>query len=708
MPLQWAAKGVVVAQFDKDDVETLGLVKMDILALKMHSAIAEAVRRIEARTGEHGCAPGSCPRDDPEVYELIRSARTVGLFQLESSGQRNLATRLQERDFEDVIAAISLFRPGPLQADMIAPFIRRRHGREPVTVPHPAMERILRRTYGVIVYQEQVIEVAAAVAGFSLAEGDLLRRTMTHERSLEEMDEIGRTFVEKAVARGVEQDVADEVFRQLRGFAAYGFNKAHAACFAIVCNASAWLKAHYPAEFYCGILNNQPMGFYSPRVVLNDARRFGLTVRPLDVNLSGEWFEVENDGRALRVGLAYVKEMSAAARRAIVEARGGEREGHGCSRVDEGVGGPSPAAACAAPAPMSPSPPHPASAAASCGALGRPLDAAAEEPAGRPAAGPPRPYTSLADFVGRTRVSREIAENLVRLGAFDALGVRREELVAHVPLLYAGAKPAGRGGDGRGRRRGGAEGGAGVDGVSRGTAGAAGAVPSGAERPPEAPAPPAAPGKPGAPDDGLDQPRLALDEQFAPLAFLPDWSRQRRVSIELELLGLNVSAHPLRFVRDQVQALGVTPMARLPQMPHGRRVRLAGVLERAQMPWIRSGHRTMFLTLEDETELGQVVVFNDVYLKYGRVLKDAIYLLVEGELQNDEEHGLAVVAHKVMDLTKVLGGSETLPGGERRAGAAGGAPAVPGSAPPAGFSYQRPDAWELPAVEPRTRPGRTG
>jgi error-prone DNA polymerase len=354
VPLQWAAKGVVVAQFDKDDVETLGLVKMDILALKMHSAIAEAVRRIEARTGERVRA-WELPRDDPEVYRLIRSARTVGLFQLESSGQRNLATRLQERDFEDVIAAISLFRPGPLQADMIAPFIRRRHGREPVTVPHPSMERILRRTYGVIVYQEQVIEVAAAVAGFSLAEGDLLRRTMTHERSLEEMDEIGRSFVEKAVARGVERAAADEVFRQLRGFAAYGFNKAHAACFAIVCNASAWLKAHYPAEFYAGILNNQPMGFYSPRVVLNDARRFGLTVRPLDVNLSGEWFEVEDDGRALRVGLAYVKEMSAAARRAIVEGRGGD----GRCRVGGGGGPPAPPPPTPPPPPSPPPPPPP-------------------------------------------------------------------------------------------------------------------------------------------------------------------------------------------------------------------------------------------------------------------------------------------------------------------------------------------------------------
>lgn len=651
VPLQWAAKGVVVAQFDKDDIETLGLVKMDILALKMHSAIAEAVRRIEARTGEQVHA-WELPRDDPEVYKLIRSARTVGLFQLESSGQRNLATRLQQRDFEDVIAAISLFRPGPLQADMIAPFIRRRHGREPVTVPHPAMERILRRTYGVIVYQEQVIEVAAAVAGFSLAEGDLLRRTMTHERSLEEMDEIGRSFVEKAVARGVSQEAADEVFRQLRGFAAYGFNKAHAACFAIVCNASAWLKAHYPAEFFCGILNNQPMGFYSPRIVLNDARRFGLAVRPLDVNLSGEWFEVEDDGRALRVGLAYVKEMSAAARRAIVEARvdapaaaeGGGGSGGRSAPFGLAFGGPA----------EPPSPPSPSSATSpSAAATGSP-GAAAGEPAGSgsPVAGPPSPtlpYTSLADFVARTRVSREITENLVRLGAFAGLGVRREELVAQVPLFYAGARPV-----------------------------AAAAVPAAAAT-------------------GLDQPRLALDEQIAPLAFLPSWSLQRRVSIELELLGLTVSAHPLHFVRDQTAALGVTSLARLAELPHGRRVRLAGALERAQMPWIRSGHRTMFLTLEDETELGQVVVFNDIYLKYGRVLKDAIYLLVEGELQNDEEHGLAVVAHRIMDLTKVLGHAGALPGGERRAGEAGDA-----------LAYQRPESWDLPVVAPRTRPGRTG
>ena len=686
VPLQWAAKGVIVAQFDKDDIETLGLVKMDILGLKMHSAIAEAVRRIEERTGVR-ISPWELPRDDPKVYELISSAQTVGVFQLESAGQRNLATRLRERDFEDVIAAISLFRPGPLQAEMIGPFIRRRHGREAAAVLHNAMWPALKSTYGVIVYQEQVIAVASAVAGFSLSEADMLRRAMTHDRSMEEMDQIGRTFVERAVANGVEQPVAEEVFRQLRGFAAYGFNKAHAACFAIVCNASAWLKVHYPAEFYCGLMNNQPMGFYSPRVLLNDARRRGLEVRPPDINRSEEGFSVEADAQALRVGLKYVKDMSAAALRRIVAERGQTPRD----------------------------------------AVGRPI--------GEPAADG-RPYTSLADFVERTRTSVEISENLVRIGAFDALGTRREELLAQLPLLYAGRDrrtPS----DARMPRAGG-------HGAAQ--TGAA-AFPAG-RRPSRGAAGPAAQ---SASDSG-EALRLMTDE-LPPLGFLPDWTLQERVRAELEVLGLNVSAHPLAFLREQIRALKITPLARLPQVPHGRRVRLAGVLERAQMPWIRSGHRTLFLTLEDETELAQVVVFNDVYLRYGAIFKDAPYLYVEGVLQNDEEHGLAVVAERILDLLEVVqdGGGRRALGARRPPRCAAGrqqgeprgggerqgrssalrdpdrrpasdpdcTPPPFGEEPGNGYPFAGPAPedtrlgapkrrLDLPDIRPRTRPGRTG
>ncbi len=195
-PLQWAAKGTVVSQYDKDDIEALGLVKMDILGLRMHSAISDAVELARARVGEAAVPePFDLPKDDPRVYEMIASADTVGMFQLESSGQRNLSTRLKSSTFEDIIAQISLFRPGPLEAEMITPFIRRRHGLEPVDVPHEGMREVLADSYGVIVYQEQVLLVARAVAGFDLAEADSLRRAMTKGRSREEMERIRGHFL---------------------------------------------------------------------------------------------------------------------------------------------------------------------------------------------------------------------------------------------------------------------------------------------------------------------------------------------------------------------------------------------------------------------------------------------------------------------------------------------------------------------------------
>ncbi|MEN6430366.1 MAG: DNA polymerase III subunit alpha, partial [Coriobacteriales bacterium] len=311
MPLQWAAKGVVVSQYDKDDIEALGLVKMDILGLRMHSAISDAVELARARVGAGAVPePFDLTPDDPRVYERIASADTVGMFQLESSGQRNLAMRLLQRDFSDIIAAISLFRPGPLEAEMITPFIRRRHGIEAVSVPHPSMAAALHDSYGVILYQEQVLRVAQAVAGFTLAEADSLRRAMTKDRSREEMEAIHGRFVERAVALGVSRDAAEETFRQLQGFAAYGFCKAHAACFAVVSYASAWLKCYYPAEFTAAVLNNEPMGFYTPRLVVNDARRHGIGILPPHVNASKGAYTVEDEGRSIRVGLRDVHEMT--------------------------------------------------------------------------------------------------------------------------------------------------------------------------------------------------------------------------------------------------------------------------------------------------------------------------------------------------------------------------------------------------------------
>lgn len=310
-PLQWAAKGVVVSQYDKDDIEALGLVKMDILGLRMHSAITETLALARERLGADAVPePFTLTPDDPRVYETIAHSDTVGVFQLESSGQRNLNTRLRASRFEDVIAAISLFRPGPLEAEMITPFIRRRHGIEEVSVPHPSMTEVLSDSYGVIVYQEQVLLVARAVAGFDLAEADTLRRAMTKGRSRAQMALIRGHFIERAAARGVDGEVAAEVFRQLEGFAAYGFNKAHAACFAVISYASAWLRTYFPAEFATAILNNEPMGFYTPRLVANDVRRHGITLLAPHVNESRERYTVTDAGQAIRVGLCDVHEMT--------------------------------------------------------------------------------------------------------------------------------------------------------------------------------------------------------------------------------------------------------------------------------------------------------------------------------------------------------------------------------------------------------------
>jgi len=318
LSLTLAQKGIVIAEFDKDDIEDLGMVKMDILGLRTHTAISDCLDLIEQRTGER-IDFEAIPLDDEPTFELLRSTQTIGLFQLESPGQRNLLGRAQPREFEEVIANISLFRPGPVQSDMIRPYIRRKHGREPVTYIHPALERIYGRTFGVLIYQEQVLEIAAAIAGFTLGEADQLRRAMTSDRSQDEMMSIAESFIAKSVQRGVDRAVAEEVFRQVSGFAAYGFCKAHAACFGKISYQTAWLKRYYPAEFFAGILSAQPMGFYPPRTVAEEAKRLGSRILPPCVNRSDDRFTVENGD--IRVGLRLLRGMSETAMRSILRAR---------------------------------------------------------------------------------------------------------------------------------------------------------------------------------------------------------------------------------------------------------------------------------------------------------------------------------------------------------------------------------------------------
>lgn len=303
VPVEISAKGFPVAQFDKDDVEAMGLVKLDLLGLRMHTAINKSLGYLKER-GINLNLEG-LPLDDPRTYHLLRSTDTVGVFQLESPGQRQLLGRLQPRCFSDIIAEISLFRPGPMQADMINPYVKRRNRQEMTTYLHPTLRPVLKETYGVIVFQEQILKIAHKMAGFTYGEADTLRRAMTKDRSRQEMARLKRWFMDGCLKNGVREEVAQEVFLKISAFAAFGFCKAHAASFAYITYQSAYLKAHHPLEFYVGLLNAGQVGSYPKGVILNEARRNGFQVLPPDVNFSQEGFSIEE--KAIRIGLSSIK-----------------------------------------------------------------------------------------------------------------------------------------------------------------------------------------------------------------------------------------------------------------------------------------------------------------------------------------------------------------------------------------------------------------
>ena len=277
--------------FDKEDVEDLGLLKLDILGVRMQSAMAHAVTEIARTTGRRIDLddPAQVPPDDPATYELIRSSMTIGCFQVESPGQRELIGRLQPETFHDLVVDISLFRPGPVAADMISPFIAARHGLRRPRYPHPDLEPALKETLGVVVFNEQVMQMVSTMTGCDLGWGDLTRRAMGDRERLPKVEAWFRSY---ARGRGYSPEVVDEVWEILRAMASYGFAKAHAVAFAVPTYQSAWLKAHHPAAFYAGLLTHDP-GMYPARLILADARRRGVPILPLDVQYSAADYRIE-------------------------------------------------------------------------------------------------------------------------------------------------------------------------------------------------------------------------------------------------------------------------------------------------------------------------------------------------------------------------------------------------------------------------------
>ncbi|MGA1501134.1 MAG: DNA polymerase III subunit alpha [Candidatus Nanopelagicales bacterium] len=323
-PVEPSAQGYPMSSFDKDDVETLGLLKLDVLGVRMQSALAHAVAEIERIDGER-IHLDTVPLDDPATYTLIQSTRTLGCFQIESPGQRELIGKFAPDNFNDIIIDISLFRPGPVKSDMVTPFLRARQGwADPVYI-HDDLRPILAETYGVVVFHEQVLRIVATMTGCSLAEADETRRSMG---SPEGQDDVRAWFYPAALAHGYDLPTVERVWEVLRAFASFGFCKAHAAAFALPTYQSAWFKAHHPAAFLAGVLTHDP-GMYPKRLILDDARSLGITILGLDINRSEQAYTVEHVGDlgdesssyAIRVALADVKGMSEAEMERIVERR---------------------------------------------------------------------------------------------------------------------------------------------------------------------------------------------------------------------------------------------------------------------------------------------------------------------------------------------------------------------------------------------------
>ena len=305
-----------VIQWDKEDLETLGMLKVDCLGLGMLTAIHRCLDLIGRDISE-------IPAEDPATYAMIQKADTVGVFQIESRAQMAMLPRLKPACFYDLVIEVAIVRPGPIQGNMVHPYLQRRRGTEEVRYPSDDLKKVLQRTLGVPIFQEQVMQIAMVAAGFSGSEADILRRSMAAWARRGGLEHMHRRLVGGMLERGYSEEFAEQIFQQIRGFGEYGFPESHAASFALLVYISCWLKCHHPAAFCCALLNSQPMGFYQPAQLVQDARRHGVEVLPADVRYS-DWDSTLEEHRgqcALRLGLRQIKGMREDSARRIAQAR---------------------------------------------------------------------------------------------------------------------------------------------------------------------------------------------------------------------------------------------------------------------------------------------------------------------------------------------------------------------------------------------------
>jgi error-prone DNA polymerase len=615
----------VVVQFDKRDVEELKLIKLDLLGLGMLAAIDETLQLIE-----HDCATcvvlDSLPEEIPEVFTMLQAADTVGVFQVESRAQMQTLPKSKPVSLDDLVVEVAIIRPGPIQGNAVHPYLRRKQGLEPVTYLHPSLEPVLKDSMGVILYQEQVMRIAIEVAGFSPAESDGFRRAMGTWRSNREMEKLHQQFHDGCLRQpGMTEEMAEELFRQVSAFASFGFAKSHAAAFARTAYESSFLKLFYPAQFLVGLINAQPMGFYPVEVLVNDAKRHGVAVLPVDLNASTyktttEW--VGQPGWAL-------------AGAAGDDGSFDDEAEHPGEELPEGTGiearpRPVRSASCVNPGAAARERWSAQSATGWGVRLGlqlvKGIGEQHEELLDRELEH--GPYVSLADVVERTGLPEETIERLIRTGALDSLGRPRRELLWQLREVAGATR--GRGFRAMGARR--------VASAASGRSPAAG-------RP-------------------MD---LRLPATEAPN--LPAITESERLGDAYAVVGLDAKRQVVALFRDALDRLGAVPNSSLAERKPGR-VRLGGLVVTRQHPMTAKG--TVFLALEDETGMVNVTLWPDTWARLRGVVRRHALLLVDGELQRDSSV-VNVVAHEITPLTSVAeraGGPED-PAGVRQMGHAG-------------------------------------
>ena len=585
-------------EWDKDDLDALGLLKVDVLALGMLTALSKGFELLDQHYGQR-LTLATIPPEEPQVYAMIQRADTIGVFQIESRAQMSMLPRLRPANYYDLVIEVAIVRPGPIQGDMVHPYLRRRQGIEEVSYPSPELEAVLSKTLGVPLFQEQAMKIAIVAAGFTPAEADRLRRAMATFRRVGTIQTFQKKMVEGMAAKGYPRDFAERCFRQIEGFGEYGFPESHAASFALLVYASCWMKCRYPDVFAAAMLNAQPLGFYAPAQLVRDAREHGVEVREVDVNLS-DWdctlepfpplpFTGEGRGEGKPPLPGHGERV-------------GVRGGAILSDKDGAAPHPSP--------PATPSPrergegerrlhPRHAEMAAHIRAthavrLGlRQIVGVKEEDMRRLVERRVQAYDSVRDLWLRSGLTSAALERLADADAFRSLGLDRRQ------ALWA------------------------VRGLDR--VGDQDDLPLFASRP---------------------------ARETEPDARLPPMPLGAHVVEDYRRLSLSLKAHPTSFMRARLSARGILRSDALRSVRNGERVTVAGLVLVRQRPGTAKG--VIFMTLEDETGIANVIVWPKAFERLRAIVLGARFVAVTGKLQS-ESGVIHIVAERMDDLTPMLG-----------------------------------------------------